>query len=142
MTDDTPQTIAVDPSRLAYGAWCHRADKQVGEGDIRAAYSADRIGYGQPVRRPFRHGGKDYVTTGTGGMRDDISASAYRIVTVRHFAGTPRSYRETVLDGDAARRNPLGFYHGMGVTHAGKPHVLVGPEVVFVAGQERQLALF
>ncbi len=55
---DIPQHI-VDPSRLASGQWCHKAEKQIGEGDIRASYSADRIGMSQPVRRPWccREGG-------------------------------------------------------------------------------------
>ena len=45
---------AIDPAHLASGQWCHRADKTIGEGDIHAAYSADCIGMGQPVRKPFQ----------------------------------------------------------------------------------------
>ena len=43
----------IDPARLASGEWCHRAQKTLGQGDIYASYSADRIGMGQPVRKPF-----------------------------------------------------------------------------------------
>lgn len=56
----------VEPSRLAYGSWCHASEKQIGEGDIRVSYSADRIGMGQPVRKPFRYGGELWVCVGTG----------------------------------------------------------------------------
>jgi hypothetical protein len=51
----------VEPSRLAYGSWCHASEKQIGEGDIRASYSADRIGMGQPIRKPFRYAGALWV---------------------------------------------------------------------------------
>jgi hypothetical protein len=56
----------VEPSRLAFGAWCHASEKQIGEGDIRASYSADRIGMGQPIRKPFRYAGALWVCVGTG----------------------------------------------------------------------------
>jgi len=46
--------VPVDPDRLASGRWDHRLEKQVGEGDIVGSYSADRIGLGRPLRRPFR----------------------------------------------------------------------------------------
>jgi len=49
----TGERIMIDPARLASGQWCHRANKTIGQGDISKSYSADRIGMGQPVRKPF-----------------------------------------------------------------------------------------
>lgn len=66
----------VEPSRLAYGAWCHASEKQIGEGDIRASYSADRIGMGQPIRKPFRYAGELWVCVGA----SPSGAEAYRLV--------------------------------------------------------------
>jgi hypothetical protein len=45
--------VSIDPKRLQAGTWCHRANKTIGQGDISASYSADRIGMGQPVRKAF-----------------------------------------------------------------------------------------
>lgn len=63
-TDTT--TIEVDPCRLVPGSWSHELKRQVGEGDIHASYSADRIGMGQPLRTPFSHGGYRWVCVGFG----------------------------------------------------------------------------
>ena len=42
-----------------------------------------------------------------------------------------------------ARRDPLGFYHGMAVKHAGATWVLTGPQVTFEAAAEiGQMDLF
>ena len=30
-------TFAIDPARLAPGAWCHRQEKTIGQGDIAAS---------------------------------------------------------------------------------------------------------
>lgn len=55
---------------------------------------------------------------------------------------TPLSYGEKTADGDAARNDPNGFYHGMLVTWRGMPMVLCGPPVVFVPGEAAQLDMF
>lgn len=47
------QEFFVDPARLASGRWCHTRDRQIGEGDINASYSADKIAEGR-VRSPFK----------------------------------------------------------------------------------------
>ena len=47
------QEFFVDPARLASGRWCHTRDRQIGEGDISASYSADKIAEGR-VRSPFK----------------------------------------------------------------------------------------
>jgi hypothetical protein len=128
----------VEPSRLAFGAWCHASEKQIGEGDIRASYSADRIGMGQPVRKPFRYGGELWVCVGTG----PSGAEAYRLVHTSVYRGTARSYHERCSDGDRARGDPAGLYDGITVRHAGREFVMAGPPATFVAGEEAQLSLF
>ena len=128
----------VEPSRLAFGAWCHASEKQIGEGDIRASYSADRIGMGQPVRKPFRYGGGLWVCVGTG----PSGAEAYRLVHTSVYRGTARSYHDRCSDGDSARGDPAGFYDSIIVRHSGREFVMAGPPVLFVAGEEAQLSLF
>jgi hypothetical protein len=128
----------VEPSRLAYGAWCHASEKQIGEGDIRASYSADRIGMGQPIRKPFRYSGELWVCVGTG----PSGAEAYRLVHPSLYGGTVRTYHDRCRDGDRGRDDPAGFYDGIIVRHAGRELVMVGPPVMFVAGEEAQLSLF
>ncbi|PKP94447.1 MAG: hypothetical protein CVT75_04335 [Alphaproteobacteria bacterium HGW-Alphaproteobacteria-14] len=128
----------IEPSRLAFGAWCHTSEKQIGEGDIRASYSADRIGMGQPIRKPFRYAGELWVCVGTG----PSGAEAYRLVDPSVFGSTTRTYAERCRDGDRARGDPAGFYGGIIVRHAGRELVMAGPPVTFVAGEEAQLSLF
>ncbi len=128
----------VEPSRLAFGGWCHVSEKQIGEGDIRASYSADRIGMGQPIRKPFRYGGELWVCVGTG----PSGAEAYRLVHPSVYRGTARSYHDRCRDGDHARSDPAGFYDGIIVRHAARELVLAGPPATFVAGEEAQLSLF
>lgn len=128
----------VEPSRLAYGAWCHTSERQIGEGDIRASYSADRIGMAQPVRKPFRYAGELWVCVGTG----PSGAEAYRLVHTSVFGGTARSYHDRCQDCDRARGDQAGFYDGIIVRHAGRELVMAGPPVLFVAGEEAQLSLF
>ena len=143
MTELPEQIHEVDPARLASGSWCHRAQKTLGEGDIRASYSADRIGYGQPVRKPFSWRGASWVNVGMGHRPGErFSARAYRLAHPSTFDGMPVSYAQKTADGDAARADPNGFYHGMNVKHAGTVFVLCGPPVTFVAGETAQLTLF
>ena len=128
----------VEPSRLAYGAWCHASERQIGEGDIRASYSADRIGMGQPIRKPFRYAGDLWACVGIG----PSGAEAYRLVHPSLYGGTVRSYHDRCRDGDRARGDQAGFYDGIIVRHAGRELVMAGPPVMFVAGEEAQLSLF
>ena len=139
-----PQTSerAVDPARLAPGQWCHRREKTLGEGDIHASYSADRIGMGQPVRKPFLWEGKPWVCTGMSWLKGAVSAEAYRLAHPAVFDGTPVSYGQKTADSDAARADPMGFYHGMTVRHGGASFVLCGPPLILVPGQAEQLSLF
>ena len=136
------ETHAVDPARLESGQWCHRANKTIGQGDISASYSADRIGMGQPVRKPFEWRGALWLCVGMSHLRGVNTAEAYRLVHPRVFGGQPMSYSEKTADGDAARSDPFGFYHGMAVRYGGETSVLCGPPVTFLPGQSEQLALF
>ncbi|MBA4044139.1 hypothetical protein F1640_05915 [Novosphingobium sp. NBM11] len=128
----------VEPSRLAFGAWCQTSQKQIGEGDIRASYSADRIGMGQPIRKPFRYDGDLWACVGTG----PSGAEAYRLLHPSLYCGTACSYHVRCRDGDRARGDKAGFYDGIIVRHAGRELVMAGPPATFVAGEEAQLSLF
>jgi hypothetical protein len=131
-------THAVDPARLKWGTWCHSAEKQLGEGDIAASYSADRIGMGNPVRKPFGWKGSLWVCVALG----CASAKVYRLALPQNFSGTPLTYHDRVIAGDEARKDPNGFYHGVAVNHGGKTFVLCGPPAVLVPGEPEQMDLF
>jgi hypothetical protein len=132
-------TIPVNPARLAWGRYNHGRGRDTGEGDIHASYSADRIGSGQPVRKPFQHDGSLWVCTGIwpSGLTASGSSEheAYRIIPARVFEGTPTTYGATISTGeaaDAARRSPNGFYHGMEVKFACEAYLLCGPPLRFI----------
>lgn len=141
-THNTEHIEFIDPDRLADGQWCHRTQKTIGQGDICAAYSADRIGMGKPIRMPFRWRGALWCTASLSWLKGHATAEAYRLVHPTAFAVTPVSYGERVRDGDAARADPCGFYHGMAVTHGGATFVLCGPPVLFREGEPEQPDLF
>ena len=135
-------TQCVDPARLQSGRWCHRAEKTIGEGDIHASYSADRIGMSKPLRKPFSWKGGLWVCVGIARRGDELCAEAYRLVHPQVFDGEPVTYGAKTANGNAARADPNGFYHGMLVKHAKADAVLCGPPILFVPGQTEQLALF
>lgn len=135
-------SFLVDPARLAAGSWCPGRERTIGGGDISASYSAERIGLGEPVRRPFSWRGGLYVCVGIQYSESRLSAQAYRLCAPQHFAGPSVSYPERCANGDAARSDPLGFYHGIRITHAGREYVLCGPEATFLPDESWQLALF
>ena len=147
---DTKQTIAIDPARLRSGTWSEQFNKTVGEGDIAASYSADRIGMGQPVRKPFVHQGEAWVCVGRRGRGP--TADAYKLVPidwysdrlVDAFAGQFfGSYAEKTADAEWARQDPNGFYHGVIVQHGGHHFVMVGPPMRFTPkAQPQQPGLF
>lgn len=60
------------------------------------------------------------------------------LVPVKAFDGLVTTCRDKVLidHGDSARGDPLGFYHGMRVTHGNTEFVLGGPAISIVAGDE------
>ena len=79
----------VDPSRLASGTWSHSRERQIGEGDINASYSGDKIGLEGCVRSPFTWQNCLWVCTGMVSHGDFRAAEAYRLVSARFFDGTP-----------------------------------------------------
>lgn len=141
MTDEI-ETFAVDPTRLGSGAWCHRSQKTIGQGDIAASYSAERIGMNQPVRKPFNWKGSLWVCVSMTFLSGSRSAEAYRLTRKELFNGTPVTYADKTADADAARADPNGFYHGMTVRHGGQTFVLCGPPATLVPGASEQLDLF
>lgn len=137
----------LDPARLASGRWNPEREKEEGEGDVMAAYSADRIGMGQPLRRPFRFNGSWWTVTslgasGGGDGGHGLAAEAYRLVAVDRFDGPATTYAEKTKDDEAARADPNGFYHGTKVRCSGRDVVIVGPPALFVPGRPRQAELF
>ncbi len=137
-----PLTFSVDPARLNHGTWCHTANKTLHEGDILASYSADRIGMEKPIRGTFRWQGALWVCVSLQSRDGGTAAEAYRLVDIRAFAGEPVTYAHRVTNGDAARCDAYGFYHGMTVTYSARKYVLCGPPARFEAGQAEQLDLF
>ena len=87
-----PQEHRVDPSRLASGTWCHTRNRQIGEGDIAASYSADKIAQGK-IRKPFSWKSALCVCTST----NSKFAEAYRLVLERFFDGEPTTYNEVAM---------------------------------------------
>lgn len=141
MTTKPITTVTVDPDRLERGQWSHEHSKTIGEGDISRSYSADTIAMQGRVRRPFEHQGVLWVCVGLCSHPFEC-AKAYRLIDDRLFSGEPTTYAEKVRDSEAARSDPMGFHHGMSVTHGGRGYVLTGPEIVFIAGEREQLELF
>jgi hypothetical protein len=143
-TTDTTQelTYAVEPARLNYGTWCHRANKTIGQGDIAASYSADRIGMNQPIRGTFLWQGARWVCVGKYWFGGVSTVEAYRLVDVRAFVGEPMTYSRKVANRNKTQSDPNGFYHGMTVMHAGRQYVLCGPQARFEPGEAEQIDLF
>ena len=112
-----------------------------GEGDIRASYSGDRIGMDQPVRRPFAWRGGLWIAASFEGIGGN-TAEVYRLVDPGAFEGKPTTYREKTRNAEAARNDPLGFYHGMAVKCRGETFVLCGPPVLLIPASRVQLGLF
>lgn len=135
--------ITIDPARLAPGQWSHRLNKTVGEGDIHASYSGDRIGMGQPIRKPFEWRCSLWVCVGNRTLGPDrVETEVYRLVLPSLFDGEPTTYAEKTCKGEAARSDPDGFYHAMTVSHGGQSFILCGPPVTLVPGETAQLSLF
>jgi len=133
-----PVAVEMEPSRLASGEWCSRRRKMVGRGDVAESYSADRIGEGKPVRKPFEWRGALWISV----SGSKAGHRVYRLVDPGIFPEPAVAYGRRVANGDAARADPKGFYHGVTVRHAGREAVLCGPPVALIPGRETQLDLF
>lgn len=137
-----PQLHEVDPARLADGHWCARRQRTVGQGDIARSYSADRIAEGKRIREPFNWLSSAWVCTGSGPHGHVRAHEAYRVVVPGSLGFPSRTYQERAQQGDAARTDPNGFYHGVIVSRSGRTMALRGPPALFVPGQRSQLDLF
>ncbi len=137
-----PVPIEVDPGRLADGTWCHRRNKMIGQGDISASYSADRIGENKPLRKPFDWQGATWVCVGKMPHGEGRSATVYRLIDPGLFDEAATTFGDRARRGDAAREVPNGFYHGVTVTHAKRVLVLCGPPALLIPGKTAQLELF
>ncbi|MBL0922088.1 MAG: hypothetical protein IBJ10_08155, partial [Phycisphaerales bacterium] len=71
-----------------------------------------------------------------------IVHGAYRLGAIGAFDGAATTYAEKTRDSEAARKDPLGFYHGMTVRHGGKQWVMCGPPIGFKPGPPAQADLF
>lgn len=142
MPEKMADLVEIDPARLCSGEWSHCKNRVLGEGDIAASYSADNIAYGASIRPPFHWQGMLMVNTGTALDYGTGNRAAYRLIPSQQFEAKPCTYRERVLQGDTARCDPNGFYHGMMVHWRGQIMILTGPPVVFVPGAPTQPDLF
>ncbi len=134
-----PKEYRVDPSRLASGTWCHTRDRSIGEGDIAASYSADKIGLEGKVRKPFVWQNSLWVCTGTHYQGDGKSAEAYQLMPERFFEGELTTYSEVAMLPYEQRIKPEGFYHGMRVRHGKQGCVLVGPKALFLPKKDSEM---
>ncbi|WP_417517986.1 hypothetical protein [Minwuia sp.] len=132
----------VDPQRFESGQWCERRQRYTGEGDIAASYSGDCIALGKPICKPFIWHGKKLVNTGCRNQGKDRLVTAFQVLHLSLFEGNTFTYAELVKDGHRARKDPMGFYHGVKVLHAGETFVLSGKPIFFAPGQTEQLSLF
>jgi hypothetical protein len=141
--DHNWETFGVDPARLPHGSYCHESEQEIGEGDIVGSYSADRIAESDLIRKPFPWKGNLWVCVSIQGSRDGgLTVMAYRLTPAISFGSEPTTYRRksAIEDGDYARNDPQGFYHGMTVKYAGESMVLTGPPAVFVADETQRAA--
>jgi len=131
-------TIPVNPARLAWGKFDHKRNRDSGEGDIHASYSADTIASTGKIRKAFRWQAQLMVTVSLSGRGGIEQAEAYQLIPLKAFSGTAMTYADkigTAENAEAARNDPNGFYHGMTVKQGQEIFVLSGPPVVFVAGE-------
>lgn len=136
------ETFTVDSARLADGAWSPKADKILGEGDIVASYSADRICVDESIRRPFEWRAGLWVCVSTRTRNGTREAEAYPLNLAAAFTDATTYRAKTALQqGEYARNDPHGFYHGMTVRHGAQTMVLCGPPALFVPDEAQKAAL-
>lgn len=142
-SDHNWETVGVDPTRLTHGTYAQDSEQELGEGDIVGSYSADRITEGAALRKPFTWKAGLWVAIsirGGGGAAQTVEA--YRLCSPTSFAGDATTYsRKVSIDqGDFARNDPQGFYHGMTVNVAGQSMVLTGPPACFIPEESQRAA--
>ena len=129
-------TVHVNPARLKWGRYDHERGQDIGEGDIHASYSADTIAIAGKVRKSFRFQGRLLVTVSMSGCGGVEKAEAFELIPPKTFNGIPTPYHErtgTADNADAARNDPMGFYHGMKVTCGRETFIMSGPPTIFEA---------
>ncbi|MEM9411297.1 MAG: hypothetical protein AAGA30_09305 [Planctomycetota bacterium] len=124
----TTITNKVAASRLELGSWCHLTNRQIGEGDIAGAYSADTIAMHGQIRSPFKLDGWLCTTVSMSGKLNDTTATAYRLIDANHYEGTTKSYGESIRQ----PKDELGSYHGVAVSHGNRRYVIVGPPIAIL----------
>jgi len=132
------EIFGVDPARLTHGIYCHDTEEEIGEGDIAASYSADRICEGASIRKPFGWKGGLWVCVSIQGRGDGIQTLlAYCLTSASAFTDDATTYRRKVsIDhGNFARNDPHGFYHGMTVQFGSECMVLTGPSACHFADE-------
>jgi len=94
-------------------------ERDSGEGDIHASYSADTIAARGCIRRLFKWHGKQMVSVGMSGRGGVEQAETYQLTPKDAFIGTPTTYREKASHngGETARHDPKGFYESILVTY-------------------------
>lgn len=130
-----PGINVVEASRLVRPE--REKDKRGNEGDIHASYSGDTIAFQNNVRKPFLWRGEAWVAVSLSGFGGVEQAEAVRLIAAASFQGTITTYTDRCASARAARaarRDPMGFYHGVCVKHGGATYVLSGPEETFIAG--------
>lgn len=108
--------------------------------------SCGAISHGGNVRKPFAYEGRRWTCTGSLHHGGTIYAECYELAQLARAAADrpPLPYHEHSARPDHMT-HPGGPYHGMRVTCAGEPFVLLGPPVQFVPGAaepHRQANLF
>lgn len=101
---------------------------------ICAAYCCELISSGK-VRKPVLCNGDLWINTGGQYSGGYYRACVYRLAPVETFDGPTYTYGEKMAVpsearfayGDFARRDPLGFYHGMVIQHGGRSYAICGP---------------
>ncbi len=99
-------TLPVNPARLAWGRFDHKRNRDVGEGDIHASYSADTIASAGKIRKSFRWQAQLMVTVSLSGRGGIEQAEAYQLIPLKVFTGTPMSYTEKDRNSRECRGGP------------------------------------
>ena len=130
---ETPRVIEVDPRRLEHGKWENNKEVEP-EGDIRGAYSADRIGEkGSKIRKPVEMDGQLYTHAGTGDVAGSSTETAelWRLEPKATYQGKTHTYF-------SRPENARFTYQGMEVQWKGQTYVMTDP--VIVRGTPRTVA--
>jgi hypothetical protein len=120
-----PDYAVVPESRLASGNYAPNGRKS-GEGDIRGAYSGDKISDGK-IRKPFTYNGKLYTSSGSSG-----TVSGIEIVPLADYKG--KSYTKAEIDKLwKEKHESYDGYAGRVVSSGGNQYVITDNRLEFVS---------